>query len=161
MAIKEILKMAWHCSTGPKIEYLKIWKEKYISCRPERIYTKFWMNQLTQFIFWISVKKSGILYELLTHYFFFCLLIGCGKTTQIPQYILDNHILNLEGSTCRIVCTQPRRISAITVAERVAQERGEPLGESVGYHIRLEPWVMKCKTEIKLPGQFHISKFDV
>ncbi len=36
------------------------------------------------------------------------------------------------------MCTQPRRISAITVSERVAAERGEPLGDAVGYTIRLE-----------------------
>ncbi|KAL1115561.1 hypothetical protein AAG570_005851 [Ranatra chinensis] len=42
------------------------------------------------------------------------------------------------GSTCRVVCTQPRRISAISVAERVAEERAEKCGKSVGYQIRLE-----------------------
>lgn len=63
---------------------------------------------------------------------------GCGKTTQVAQYILDDYIDNMKGSSCHIVCTQPRRISAISVAERVAQERSEPLGQSVGYQIRLE-----------------------
>ncbi|KAB7504711.1 ATP-dependent RNA helicase DHX36, partial [Armadillidium nasatum] len=63
---------------------------------------------------------------------------GCGKTTQVAQYILDDIIREKNGSTCRIVCTQPRRISAITVAERVAEERAEKLGHSVGYQIRLE-----------------------
>ena len=63
---------------------------------------------------------------------------GCGKTTQVPQYILDNFILNNKGADCRIVCTQPRRISAISVAERVAWERCEKLGSSVGYSIRLD-----------------------
>lgn len=47
-------------------------------------------------------------------------------------------IKNGNGSLCKIVCTQPRRISAITVAERVASERAEPIGKSVGYSIRLE-----------------------
>lgn len=37
-----------------------------------------------------------------------------------------------------IVCTQPRRISAVSVAQRVAQERAESLGHSAGYQIRLE-----------------------
>ncbi|KAJ8923410.1 hypothetical protein NQ315_001968, partial [Exocentrus adspersus] len=63
---------------------------------------------------------------------------GCGKTTQVTQFILDHYIENRKGSTCKIVCTQPRRISAISVAERVAEERGETLGNSVGYQIRLE-----------------------
>ncbi|XP_067932740.1 ATP-dependent DNA/RNA helicase DHX36-like [Watersipora subatra] len=62
---------------------------------------------------------------------------GCGKTTQVPQFILDDHITKNQGSTCHVICTQPRRISAISVAERVAEERGESLGASVGYSIRL------------------------
>ncbi|XP_017491939.1 PREDICTED: ATP-dependent RNA helicase DHX36 [Rhagoletis zephyria] len=63
---------------------------------------------------------------------------GCGKTTQVPQLILDDYIFNNRGSQCHVVCTQPRRISAVTVAERVAYERLEKLGVSVGYQIRLE-----------------------
>lgn len=63
---------------------------------------------------------------------------GCGKTTQVAQFILDDHIRKGKGSLCRIVCTQPRRISAVSVASRVADERAEPLGISVGYQIRLE-----------------------
>lgn len=63
---------------------------------------------------------------------------GCGKTTQVAQFILDNEIANMRGSQCHIICTQPRRISAISVAERVADERNEPLGQSVGYQIRLD-----------------------
>ncbi|KAJ7515980.1 hypothetical protein O6H91_22G036900 [Diphasiastrum complanatum] len=61
---------------------------------------------------------------------------GCGKTTQVPQFILD-HMWS-KGKACKIICTQPRRISAISVAERIATERGEPIGETVGYQIRLE-----------------------
>ncbi|XP_032666503.1 ATP-dependent DNA/RNA helicase DHX36 [Odontomachus brunneus] len=63
---------------------------------------------------------------------------GCGKTTQIAQFILDDQLEAGEGSITRIACTQPRRISAISVAERVAAERAEKLGKSVGYQIRLE-----------------------
>ncbi|KAL2634461.1 hypothetical protein R1flu_005940 [Riccia fluitans] len=61
---------------------------------------------------------------------------GCGKTTQVPQYIL-NHMWQ-QGKPCRIVCTQPRRISATSVAERIATELGEQIGDTVGYQIRLE-----------------------
>lgn len=61
---------------------------------------------------------------------------GCGKTTQVPQYLLEDSWYRQEG--CRIVCTQPRRISAMSVAERVASERGESIGDNVGYTIRLE-----------------------
>ncbi|KAL3693235.1 hypothetical protein R1sor_006886 [Riccia sorocarpa] len=61
---------------------------------------------------------------------------GCGKTTQVPQYIL-NHMWQ-QGKPCRILCTQPRRISATSVAERIATELGEQIGDTVGYQIRLE-----------------------
>ncbi|XP_006637568.1 ATP-dependent DNA/RNA helicase DHX36 [Lepisosteus oculatus] len=65
---------------------------------------------------------------------------GCGKTTQVTQFILDDYIEREMGSLCRVVCTQPRRISAISVAERVAAERAEKCGEgnSSGYQIRLD-----------------------
>ncbi|XP_034047713.1 3'-5' RNA helicase YTHDC2 [Thalassophryne amazonica] len=61
---------------------------------------------------------------------------GSGKTTQIPQFLLDDCSTN--EMPCRIFCTQPRRLAAIAVAERVAAERGERVGQTVGYHIRLE-----------------------
>lgn len=63
---------------------------------------------------------------------------GCGKTTQVAQFILDDYLKQKKGSLCHICCTQPRRISAYSVAVRVANERAEQLGESVGYQIRLE-----------------------
>jgi len=58
---------------------------------------------------------------------------GCGKTSQVPQFLLDDPQV---GPTCNVVCTQPRRISAISVAERVAAERGEAAGGVVGYAVR-------------------------
>lgn len=67
---------------------------------------------------------------------------GCGKSTQMPAFILEE--LLSEGQPCKIYCTEPRRISAITLAQRVSQELGEPrnaVGTSrslVGYAIRLE-----------------------
>ena len=63
---------------------------------------------------------------------------GSGKTTQIPQLILDDCIDRGEGSKCNIICTQPRRLAAITVAQRVAKERGERIGSSTGYQVRFE-----------------------
>ncbi|XAR52817.1 RNA helicase [Bertholletia excelsa] len=61
---------------------------------------------------------------------------GCGKTTQVPQFLLDS--MWGKGESCKIVCTQPRRISAMSVAERISCERGENVGDTVGYKIRLE-----------------------
>lgn len=72
---------------------------------------------------------------------FFPLVISgcrCGKTTQIPQFILDASLEGPAEQVASIICTQPRRISAVSVAQRVAQERAERLGNSVGYQIRLE-----------------------
>ncbi|EDW58749.2 uncharacterized protein Dvir_GJ18398 [Drosophila virilis] len=63
---------------------------------------------------------------------------GCGKTTQIAQYILDDYITSGQGGYANIYVTQPRRISAISVAERVARERCEQLGDTVGYSVRFE-----------------------
>ena len=63
---------------------------------------------------------------------------GCGKTTQLPQFVLESELAAGNASVTSVVCTQPRRISAVSVAARVAHERGEALGRSVGYQIRLE-----------------------
>ncbi|KFQ95807.1 ATP-dependent RNA helicase A, partial [Nipponia nippon] len=63
---------------------------------------------------------------------------GCGKTTQVPQYILDEYIKTNRAAECNIVVTQPRRISAVSVAERVSYERGEEPGQSCGYSVRFE-----------------------
>lgn len=63
---------------------------------------------------------------------------GCGKTTQVCQFILDDYIASEQGGYCSIVVTQPRRISAVSVADRVANERCENLGQSIGYSVRFE-----------------------
>lgn len=63
---------------------------------------------------------------------------GCGKTTQLPQMLLEDAIRRGAGPATNIVCTQPRRISAVSIAQRVAQERGEAVGGTIGYRIRLE-----------------------
>ncbi|CAK9113995.1 unnamed protein product, partial [Durusdinium trenchii] len=61
---------------------------------------------------------------------------GSGKTTQLPQYILE-HAAE-QNERCRILVTQPRRVSCVSVARRVSEERGEALGHTVGYAIRHE-----------------------
>ncbi len=60
---------------------------------------------------------------------------GCGKTTQVPQFILDE--CYARKTTCNIVVTQPRRIAAINIAKRVCQERNVTLGTVVGYIVNL------------------------
>jgi HrpA-like RNA helicase len=63
---------------------------------------------------------------------------GCGKTTQVPQFIFEEAIKAGKGGETSVIITQPRRLSAIAVAERVANERCERIGDTVGYSIRLE-----------------------
>jgi len=64
---------------------------------------------------------------------------GCGKTTQAPQYLLEDAAQR--GRPCYILCTQPRRLAAIGVATRVAEERGlddGELGATIGYAVQHE-----------------------
>ncbi|KAL9014480.1 MAG: hypothetical protein Q9173_000879 [Seirophora scorigena] len=63
---------------------------------------------------------------------------GSGKTTQVPQILLEDAITKGSGATCNVICTQPRRIAATSVARRVAIERGERLQDTVGYHVRFD-----------------------
>ena len=70
---------------------------------------------------------------------------GCGKSTQVPAFILERELVR--GRSCKIYCTEPRRISAIALARRVSEELGEAKGDVgtfrsiVGYAIRLESQV--------------------
>lgn len=57
---------------------------------------------------------------------------GSGKTTQIPKICLEAG----RGLKGEIACTQPRRIAAVSVSERIAEELGQSIGDSVGYKIR-------------------------
>ena len=96
----------------------------------------------------------------------FCIITGetgSGKTTQIPQYVVDNIKMgdlmtplpeaiqkqypfeclkntqtNYSKRKLRCVVTQPRRVAAIQMAKRVAYESGTKLGREVGYTIRFE-----------------------
>lgn len=61
---------------------------------------------------------------------------GSGKTTQIPQYVLYDEMPQFHGKI--VACTQPRRVAAMSVAQRVADEMDVKLGEEVGYSIRFE-----------------------
>ncbi|GKY92340.1 hypothetical protein MPSEU_000205000 [Mayamaea pseudoterrestris] len=60
---------------------------------------------------------------------------GSGKSTQLPQYCMEN---GWTGNDFSIVCTQPRRIAATTLARRVAMEVGCPIGARVGYSVRFD-----------------------
>ncbi|KNC69485.1 hypothetical protein SARC_18004, partial [Sphaeroforma arctica JP610] len=65
---------------------------------------------------------------------------GSGKTTQLPQYLYEEGFCD-DGKM--LGCTQPRRVAAMSVAARVAEEMDVKLGHEVGYSIRFED----CTTE--------------
>ncbi|KAI5599106.1 hypothetical protein POPTR_002G192500v4 [Populus trichocarpa] len=75
---------------------------------------------------------------------------GSGKTTQIPQFVLE--AVDLESPDKRrkmmIACTQPRRVAAMSVSRRVAEEMDVTIGEEVGYSIRFED-CSSAKTVLK------------
>ncbi|KAF9485861.1 P-loop containing nucleoside triphosphate hydrolase protein [Pholiota conissans] len=60
---------------------------------------------------------------------------GSGKTTQLPQYL---HEAGYTANGQKVGCTQPRRVAAMSVAARVAEEMGTKVGYEVGYSIRFE-----------------------
>ena len=73
---------------------------------------------------------------------------GSGKSTQSVQFILDDMIAQELGGAANIICTQPRRISALGLADRVANERCSRVGEEVGYSIRGESRTTQGRTQI-------------
>jgi ATP-dependent RNA helicase TDRD9 len=65
---------------------------------------------------------------------------GSGKSTQLPQYILDHYAQRC--TYCNIVVTQPRKIGASSIARWISKERSWTLGGLVGYQVR---WRRKRK----------------
>ncbi len=74
---------------------------------------------------------------------------GCGKSTMLPRYLYENGWADDDGDVCReIICTQPRRIAAITLANRVSQElkdRSEIVGYSVRFSSNYNPGTTKIR----------------
>jgi ATP-dependent RNA helicase DHX57 len=72
---------------------------------------------------------------------------GSGKSTQLVQFVLDDLIQRQLGAVTNVFCTQPRRISALGLADRVSDERCQQVGQEIGYAIRgeskLKPGVTK------------------
>ncbi|XP_065208806.1 ATP-dependent RNA helicase DHX8-like [Planococcus citri] len=81
-------------------------------------------------------KKKDELIEALTKHQILIIIgeTGSGKTTQIPQYIVEAGLT----VTGKVGCTQLRRMAAKAIAKRVAKERGTQMGQEVGYTIRFE-----------------------
>jgi len=77
---------------------------------------------------------------------------GCGKSTQVPQYILEGMKAIESASEANILVTQPRRVAATSLAMRVAKERNSPppgkQGSEVGYNVRLAKAICESTTKI-------------
>jgi ATP-dependent RNA helicase DHX8/PRP22 len=84
----------------------------------------------------LSESKSLVLDALRVNQILICVSeTGSGKTTQIPQFCLDNGFLGERGM---MAITQPRRVAAISVAQRVSEERHGRLGDEIGYSVRFD-----------------------
>lgn len=91
---------------------------------------------------------------------------ACGKTTQVPQFIIDEAYK--DKRYCNIIIAQPRRIAAVSNAERVANERNWPVGTIVGYqigfdekkHLSSDTRILFCTTGILLEKLIRNKHFD-
>ena len=85
----------------------------------------------------ITAKKKAIINQIkLNRTLIIVGATGCGKTTQVPQFIMDDCFSR--GQNFNVIFTQPRRIAAVSIAKRVCHERGWSLGEIVGSQIGME-----------------------
>lgn len=82
---------------------------------------------------WLCVCACALLVLMMRK---LCGAAGCGKSTQVPQYILEQAVAAGQGAGCSCVCTQPRRISAVGVSTRVAQVPPFPCGK-----LLLQPFI--------------------
>lgn len=90
---------------------------------------------------------------------------ACGKTTQVPQFILDEAYR--EKKHCNILIAQPRRIAASSNADRIASERNWPSGTLVGYqigfdekkHLSSDTRILFCTTGILLEKLIRAKNF--
>ena len=97
----------------------------------------------------VSVMKQSIIKHINDNYITIITgETGCGKSSQICQYILDDYIGSGRGAQCNILVTQPRRLAAVSSANRVAQERLENIGDSVGYDVTTESQLPRPYTSI-------------
>ena len=98
----------------------------------------------------IHEHRDHILYLLEQHQ---CLVIqgetGSGKSTQIPQFLLDSGWTRTAAGHATIAVTQPRKVAAVSLAARVAEERSCELGHEVGYAVRFDEKWDPDRTRIK------------
>jgi ATP-dependent RNA helicase DHX29 len=123
--------------TEYKPEYLKsLWEEKASTVRYQKM-----LHIRQQLPIWSF--RQQIIDTITAHQVtVLCAETGAGKSTQVPSFVLQSQLT--AGRDCKILITQPRRISAISLARRVSEELGEQKSELgtpqslVGFAIRLE-----------------------
>lgn len=112
----------------PKSEDLSMWSEVLASSFKESHRKALPVDQHRQEILDIIQANRVVILKGET---------GCGKTTRVPQFILEEAITNGHGADCNIAVAQPRRLTAVETAKYVAMERGENIGKSVGYSVKM------------------------
>jgi len=111
---------------------LSAWKERQTSAQQQKM-----INARKMLPAW--AKQNDILQAISKHQVTIVSgETGSGKSTQVVQFVLDQAIQALQGSATNIVCTQPRRVAALSLADRVGSERCSSVGDEVGYIIRGE-----------------------
>jgi ATP-dependent RNA helicase DHX33 len=86
----------------------------------------------------VSQCKNEILAEVRKNPTVICISeTGSGKSTQVPQFLFEAELHHKK----MIAVTQPRRVAAITLAQRVAEEMERELGTLVGYKVRFDSCV--------------------
>eukprot|EP00934_Nitzschia_sp_Nitz4_P001936 Nitzschia sp. Nitz4//scaffold44_size153857//12474//17017//NITZ4_002696-RA/size153857-snap-gene-0.201-mRNA-1//-1//CDS//3329552082//1936//frame0 len=121
---------------GPSPQGLKL-RDNFERRKQSSVYQK--MYRIRQDLP-VSVFRDDILRTISNHpVTILSAQTGAGKTTQCPQFLLEHAMESGMGDKTEILVTQPRRVAATSVAERVAEEMGEPkLGGLVGYKIRMD-----------------------
>ncbi|CAM6018180.1 unnamed protein product [Sphagnum balticum] len=84
-----------------------------------------------------------------------CGQTGCGKSTQVPQYVLEDYIEMGKGAECNIICTQSRRLSAIGLADRVSKERSQAASETVSLVV-LDTSILLVHSAVKSNNTLHV-----
>ena len=122
--------------TVPSAELQEIWKRKSSTLSYQRMLASRLTLPIAKF------RDEALATVERNQVTIVCGETGCGKSTQLPAYLLEHQLS--QGKDCKIYCTQPRRISAISLAKRVCEELGENKNDCgtsrslVGYAIRLE-----------------------
>ena len=108
-----------------------------------RFISETWISKMNDVLFWSNSQPLCLVPHSFIH------LDSSGKSTQLPQYLVESGGWASPGENdfC-VLCTQPRRIAAITLADRVSKEMSCQLGSKVGYCVRFQSNFDESQTQI-------------